>query len=347
MSSIDWDMRAGQVWPSLTKAAREGRKPTYGELAREISTSARAVGRALDPIQDFCRAKKLPPLTWIVVNARGEVGSGVDAEGEAQLQAGRERVFSHSWDEMPNPFLTREESVAQRAVQRTRNPPGSLYVVHPPSRRELEEAWLRFDRDWGVVIETLYGLCQECPDDASRRRTTGKFILINRVYNARLEAKIEPPVGSRAVEVIGSFLETHADAVHEIIAAIPVGEKLTSPVVEVVVRQHGLLAEMLACELSRGASMRSFASKYLHFHRPLVPIYDSQCAQALRWRVAGVVRSPAQTGLDPDYSEFCARFLALYEDCIHRGLDVTVKRLDALLWQLPKKARQPLGGIAT
>ena len=341
MSNIDWHHRAGLIWPRLTEAARDGRKPSYGELAAVIPTSARAVRHALNPIRDFCLHPKnrLPPLTWIVVNWKGEAGSDVDARNDVELFAGREKVFSHDWDKTPNPFVGPGKPVAAESATET-SPyfADTLIVVHPPSREELEDAWRNFDLDWGGVVDTLYRLCREDPADFSRRGTMAKVILINRAYNARLEAKVEPPQGRRAIEVIGEYLETHGEHVHDIVATIDGGAALTSEVLEVVVRQHGELTELLAADLTHGASMRSFISKYLHFHRPVVPIYDSQCKEALEGRVKGAVRAPRTEGLDRSYYEFCARFLALYQDCHSRGLAVTVKKLDALLWHLPKKS---------
>lgn len=342
MSGIDWHDRAGRIWPKLTAAALDGTMPKCGELAAVIPTSPRAVGRALDPIQDHCRERGLPPLTWIVVNWQGRAGSGVDAEDEAELLVGRERVFSYDWDEEPNPFLgPAKPDAAEGAAGRLGDFPSRLRVIHPPSREDLEDACEKFDRDWGVAVETLYQLCRESPDDFSRQRTTGKFILINRAYNARLEAPIRPLPGSRATELIGDFLETHGENVHEIVAAIPGGEELTPEVLQVVVGQHGKLTKLLAKYLTNGASMRSFASKFLHFHRPLVPIYDTQCAEALKGWVDGDVHVPHREAVDHAYDEFCTRFLVLYEDCLSRGLPVTVRKLDALLWQLPVGTHRP------
>lgn len=340
MSGIDWHDRAGRIWPKLTAAALDGTMPKCGELAAVIPTSPRALRYALNPIQDFCRDSGLPPLTWIVVNWQGRAGSGVDAENEAELQVGREDVFAYDWDQIPNPFLGPAEAVTvDGAAEKPGGPPSTLRVIRSPSRKNLEEAWQTFDRHWGVVVETLYRLCRESPNDLSRRRTTGKFILINRAYNARLEAPIRPRQGRRATELIGEFLEVQAnrEAVHEIVAAIPCGEELTPEVLQVVVGQHGKLTQLLAAQLTHDASMRSFVSKYLHFHRPLVPIYDSQCAEALRGWVDGDVHVPRREAVDHIYDEFCTRFLALYEDCLSRGLPVTVRKLDALLWQLPEK----------
>jgi hypothetical protein len=40
-------------------------------------------------------------------------------------------------------------------------------------------------------------------------------------------------------------------------------------------------------------------------------------------------------GSDDEYYDFCARFFCLYDACQEAGRDVTVKGLDAYLWQVP------------
>jgi hypothetical protein len=212
---------------------------------------------------------------------------------------------------------------------------GALEVLGPPTREELDKAWTEFDADWGGVVETLYGLCTATAEDAGRRPSMAKIILINRAYNARLEAKIRPEQGQRAVELIGEFVDAYGERLRDAVAAIPRDDCLTVDTLRIVVEQHAEVTRLFAMHLTHGASMKSFVSKYLHFHRPVVPIYDSQCEVSLKKRVQGPVGVAGGTPVDVRYAEFCTRFLVLYEDCRRRGLPATVKKLDALLWRVP------------
>ena len=88
----------------------------------------------------------------------------------------------------------------------------------------------------------------------------------------------------------------------------------------------------------RNRTPRSFAAKYLHFHCPVVPIYDSYAAAGLGKLVhwdARDVPFGQPTGGDPEYWAFCLRFLRFYNDCRDAGRTLSVKGLDAYLWQVP------------
>jgi hypothetical protein len=207
-----------------------------------------------------------------------------------------------------------------------------LTVVHPVTDEELREAWTKFDGTWGEVVEALYRLCREDPDDASCRHVMAKVILVNRAYNARLEAKVRPPAGVKALDLISEFIDGHGETIQRIVTGVPDVEVLIPRILDSVLRSHSELTRLLAAKLTHDAKMRSFVSKYLHFHRPIVPIFDRECRKNLERRVVGRIATvPAWA--DPPYYDFCLRFLALHEDARSKCLPVTVKKLDAVLWQ--------------
>jgi hypothetical protein len=83
--------------------------------------------------------------------------------------------------------------------------------------------------------------------------------------------------------------------------------------------------------------LTSFVSKYLHFHSPIVPIYDS-IAQATIGKL--VDRKPVRKALTalPEgaraYRNFVAAFVVLHERVYaETTLKPTVKQLDHLLWR--------------
>jgi hypothetical protein len=86
--------------------------------------------------------------------------------------------------------------------------------------------------------------------------------------------------------------------------------------------------------------LQSFVSKYLHFHCPLVPIYDSRATASigklLTWQRAYDVRKEIgkPTGWLINYYNFATAFLALTEQ-IHdeTGTWPGVKEVDHLLWR--------------
>jgi hypothetical protein len=72
-------------------------------------------------------------------------------------------------------------------------------------------------------------------------------------------------------------------------------------------------------------------SKYLHFHRPVMPIYDSVASQALsrllRWRNAFDCASFGQPE-DLDYRQFVMHFRQLSGLARQACIEASVKELD-------------------
>jgi len=208
-----------------------------------------------------------------------------------------------------------------------------------PSQADLERAAEAFDRDWGGVGEVLYGICCQHFGHSVRREVTAKIALIDRAYSAGLERRVTPPIGKQAITVIADFVLAHAARIDDIIARLTrLQEPLSSEAMAQIVVAHGRLTALLQRVATDGKAPRSFAAKYLHFHCPIVPIYDSYAAARLtglvRWDARKVPFERPAEG-DADYWDFCVRFLCLYEACLSAGTIVSVKGLDTYLWAVP------------
>lgn len=96
--------RATQIWPVLAWAARNQQVLTYEQLAALIGVPTPALGGLLDPIQEYCRAHSLPPLTALVVSkVTGKPGAGFNAAED--VLAAQVQVFGFDWLQhgCPNP----------------------------------------------------------------------------------------------------------------------------------------------------------------------------------------------------------------------------------------------------
>jgi len=213
-------------------------------------------------------------------------------------------------------------------------------VISLPAIEELAAASAAFDADWGVVDEVLYGLCRRHPGHADRRSLTAKLVLIDRAYSAGLERQVDPDQGAQAITKIADFMVAHGAAVDALMSElIALQEPLDADAMATIVSLHGRFATLLR-ELTRGGmTPRSFAAKYLHFHNPAVPLYDSYVSTTLvhlvRWDSQATPFFALPPEGDPDYWDFCVRFLRLYEACHAAGLAVSVKQLDTYLWAVP------------
>ena len=108
-----------------------------------------------------------------------------------------------------------------------------------------------------------------------------------------------------------------------------------------IVGVHDRFTQFLVGVTTDGKSPRSFASKYLHFHNPAVPIYDSYALAGIRrlvrWDAPEIpfARPPGGDDVADGYYQFCARFWRLLEACRDAGREVSVKSLDTYLWSVP------------
>jgi hypothetical protein len=102
---------------------------------------------------------------------------------------------------------------------------------------------------------------------------------------------------------------------------------------------YGHLARAIS-HRTNGVFLASFVSKYLHFHSPIVPIYDSNAQAAVGRFVDWGLVTPIRDAMAelPEwaraYRNFVAAFVVLYERAhVETTLKPTVKDLDHLLWQ--------------
>jgi hypothetical protein len=208
-----------------------------------------------------------------------------------------------------------------------------------PTQQDLKAAAEAFDNDWGAVDDVLYSICARYPDHSDRRVVTAKVALVGRAYSAGLERQVKPDPGEQAIAKIAKFMLAHASEVDAIIAGLDaLHEPLDGAAMTAIVDQHGRFTTLLRQVTARQTTPRSFAAKYLHFHRPVVPIYDSYAAERLSALVPrGAKQIPVgqPPGSDDQYRSFCARFFWLYDACHQQRLSLTVKGLDSYLWQVP------------
>lgn len=106
-----------------------------------------------------------------------------------------------------------------------------------------------------------------------------------------------------------------------------------------IVELHGHVARAIS-HRTNGVFLASFVSKYLHFHCPAVPIYDSNAQAAIGqyadWELVDPIRKAMADMPERAraYRNFVAAFVVLYERAhAQTPFKPTVKELDHLLWQ--------------
>lgn len=206
-------------------------------------------------------------------------------------------------------------------------------------RQWLEDAWADYHRGWSLVDQDLHAFCRHHGHDKFKD-VYAKVTMVNRMYLTGLSRPV------RTVDPQGRKLDGEAEAarclvdnhellkewVHDLLP-LPEGGRAA---LRLAVEAHGRLTTALTPRL--GYRPCSFVSKYLHFHCPGVPIYDTRADASIKVVTSRLVGQTDANTLarpdcaDPYYYPHARRFLELWEVAEQSRSDVTVKMLDLALW---------------
>ncbi len=205
-----------------------------------------------------------------------------------------------------------------------------------PDLDQYDAACDDYFRRWATFNDVLYAMCRKYPDHTEPGHINAKFGIIGRSFATGLERKMKSRGGQGSTLAdVGAFVWKHRKDVKGIFDGLAgVREPLTEPKLATIIAAHGRLTRLLRKMTSGKQSLRSFVSKYMHFHCPAVPIYDTFAEKALRkavpWHddlmVFGTIRQA-----DPQYQWFCARFWHLYQQLRRRRKGVNVRLVDVYL----------------
>ncbi len=208
--------------------------------------------------------------------------------------------------------------------------------------RDYEGSVTNYKDQWRTLDGVLYTLCRDYPGHDRIDGINAKLNIIGRTYSTGIERRIksEGTQGSSMLKLADYFFKHRAeiDSLIEHISALM--EPLTWKGIVGILIAHGRLVQLLTGITQYGYRPRSFVSKYLHFHNPVFPIYDSVASGEIRRIVP--LRSVLNIDFDVDgvsdseYNDYVKRFFALYLHSIERGLPITVCSLDFyLMWRVP------------
>jgi hypothetical protein len=206
--------------------------------------------------------------------------------------------------------------------------------------KERFEQKIEDNAKWSLTYKMLRELCGRFPNHSCPNANYAKLIFVNRGYAAGLDRKGIKP------RDLASYMAKHHKTVDDLIAALPksrtLGGASTKGVLDVHWRFVAFLSSYSAKRVGKKLSFRSFASKYLHFHRVSVPIFDSIASRELnrqtfrRRTMADLTRPITMPSIcDPIYASFVRKFLALTDLAINEGCAASVARVDRYLWKPP------------
>lgn len=157
-----------------------------------------------------------------------------------------------------------------------------------PAIPYLTDEIIGTDDGCGIFIPAnrfLYQFVKDNPSNTDKAQIASKALIIGRSLSASAErrtpSEADPVTGTASFyDLLG---QTIADSmVGELLDMLDAHQELTPTLVGDVVKVHAFLCDAVTKVTDKDCS--SFASKYLHFHRPkLFPMMDSRARIALKW----------------------------------------------------------------
>lgn len=131
---------------------------------------------------------------------------------------------------------------------------------------------------WDKGNDFLYDLCKKYPYHKNIDEIIAKIWLIGRSYAAALERRKENKDSNDAFYVWAAD-KIRCFGFDKKINSLPKAEKLCNENISVICNAHLYITEKFY-KITK-LNKRSLASKYLHFHRSIVPIYDLRAKQGI------------------------------------------------------------------
>jgi hypothetical protein len=199
--------------------------------------------------------------------------------------------------------------------------------------------------EWQRTDDVLYELCQsKYPDHSDLGAIEAKLLFIGRGFGTNVEKQIKDDTELGKLSILASHLRDHSGAIAEIINSLKqTAEPLDGMKLSNVLKLHSNLCEMLKPVTRNGtAQLTSFVSKYLHFHAPIVPIYDKFAKEGAHQMVLDLSEAPSKLGVkecDKLYKSYCENFLAIYQELLswYARSEVTVRLAESFIFKTEKK----------
>lgn len=203
---------------------------------------------------------------------------------------------------------------------------------------EYDKAIEEYEREWSTLDAALYRLCENL-GHASPAGVFAKVFIIGRTYQTGIERQVKSKGGQgSSISQVAEKMIASSRAVKRLFDALSdVLEPINASMLRSIAEVHGGIIQLLRPITRTARVPRAFVSKYLHFHFPAVPIYDSYAESSLRrlvhWETALEVFEMPKNA-DRAYAWYLMRFLKLYQEAKSREFRLTVKYLDHyLVWK--------------
>ncbi len=187
------------------------------------------------------------------------------------------------------------------------------------------------DKKWVLGNNVLYKLCLDYPNHINNEEIRAKIWLIGRSYAASIERRINKKrINDDFYDyVVQKFIKFNTKTKFDERLSKLKDKKFSEEILKDSLIIHKELTNFFK-ELT-GNKKRSLASKYLHFHVPIFPIYDSKSNNSIGKIVKGKIEKSELIG-DIDYSKFFHKILFLYNYIKNKTDNIpTLRKIDTYL----------------
>jgi len=205
------------------------------------------------------------------------------------------------------------------------------------SWNDYKESCADYKKNYELLNQTLYDLCKKHYGHRNLSAINTKLWMIGRTTASGIERMIRSKgVQGSSLEQLAEHIYKNQRTVESIFRQLSaITEPLTPEKLKIIIIEHGRFVDLLAQKSRKNQPPRSFASKYMHYHCPAIPIYDSYANRELssyRWNDRyEIFERPA--GADETYYYFILYFWQLYQEFVKSVNTVNVRFLDSYLWR--------------
>jgi hypothetical protein len=197
----------------------------------------------------------------------------------------------------------------------------------------FDRAQTEYDLYSRQLNDVLYGMCRDWPTHEDRGQVWAKVWIIGRSYASGLERHANDGLGMVVDRLFRNrrSLDRLTSELRELDAEV------TFPSIAKAARVHGYLLNKLLPHMREGNRPRSFVAKYLHFHAPCIPIYDSVVSGRISsrkwypWKRQWTSDFPPPPAADKEYWAYCVRLAHMADDWRAEGMMPDARMLDYYL----------------
>ena len=190
-----------------------------------------------------------------------------------------------------------------------------------PSRNDYDRIIKKERATARLSDKTLYDLCGKYPKHEKRAHIHAKIWLIARAMATGIERHIksDKTQTGTALDKLERYIQRNSSDMEDIFKNLHrITGTLSEDSLTNIVSCHGRFLKLLSSivkksKLGRSSTVRSFAAKYMHFHSPLVPIYDNVNATKLKslYPLRELRNSEMPENADREYFRFVERLRRL------------------------------------